>query len=1258
MYCIRGRGMKYLELISFDPVESIIELKHADNADKAKELVQSYVMSDGMADSLDYGLLRHLQLDEIVNNKGVFIVGNYGTGKSHLMSVVSAVAEDSALLNELKNEKFAGYMEPIAGEFEVLRIELGSVKSSLRDSIVREIEKDLERRGIDYKFPDSSTITNHKGAFEEMMYAFETKYLGKGYLLVIDEFLDYLRARTEREMIADLGFLRELGEFVKTSRLRIICGVQEQLFANPKFNHVAESLSRIQDRFDQIIIGKKDTSYVVSERILSKTPEQKAWIREHLMPFCPLYSEMAEKLDDYVDLYPMHPAYIDMFERVRIAENRHVLETISKTISDLLDEEIPENAPGIISFDSYWEFIKVNYARRSEEDIRKVLDSSGSLEGKVSRAFPKVQYKEMALQIVYALSVHRLTTNGVRVRLGLTAKDLKDDLCLYIENLPEMDSEFLLSMVNVVLKEIIVLMNGEFIEHNEENGQYFIDIDKDIDYDVEIESMADLLSDEGLNEYYYAIAYELLDWKGNRAVPGYEIYEYSLNWDSHNIFRRGYLFFGIPTERSTAQPPRDYYIYILPPYGAMDYQDEKRKDEVFFSLRPDDKFYRNLKLYAAARILQDRTSEQGKKDIYRKEARKYESKIKKWLNNNKETRYDVVYRGVQQQLIQATKGRTRGFNFKDTIDTTASLCLDEYFTERYPGFPVFKTRVTQENNLELIDRVIKHFAGIETEDTRAFLKSFGLIENGRIDVESSKYAMELVRQMEKLPRDGVLNRYDILEEEHRGYGELRDKSFKIGNEYFIAVILALVHTGYANLALKNITITASNMDRLADISGWDVKNFKHLIKPRDAAIAEIKRLFEILDLSPGMVVNDSELKNGLEKLLNSANNIARQALECKGYIKKQPKVWGELLFPEQIEKLYEPKVQAILEEFSNFRNRYNTVAKLKNLNLTMEQLDEIEEGIGYIEIIIENKKFKSEVDSLVNYIASIENYYLPNSLKDDISKAKEEFFDIRDRIRKSKNGEKAVRELETILNPIKAEYIEHYLEMHEKARLGIKGSERKGEIMNSRARQNLRRLTDIVGIFQETQLLRLEEMLANLQVCFKLDNSTLEDRPICHHCNFVLSEGTPTVQGQLEFIEENLEKLLDSWTQMLISSLEDPLIKTNKELLKKDQQELIDRILDERVLPETVDAFFVATFNTLFGGLDKVNIDTWDIVALLQSVGPTTVDELKHRLFTYIDEEVKGKDLDKVRIIVTAKPEKREKIFIAENGDDERGRLQ
>jgi len=345
--------VRYSELINFNPIESVIELKKADDLNKAKELVKTYVMSDEMADKLDYGLISQVQLEEVVDNKGVLIVGNYGTGKSHLMSVISAVANNQDLLQDLNNKKFQEYMEPIAGKFEVLRIELGAVDNNLRDIIMKEIEEDLADRGIDYKFPDSSTLTNNKVALAEMMSIFETKYSNSGYLIVVDELLDYLKMRKEQEIMIDLMFLKEAGEFIKNSRFRLICGVQEQLFDNPTFSFVADTMSKIKDRFEQVIIRKEDTAYVVSERILNKTSEQKAKIREHLLPFCPLYTEMSERLEDYVELFPIHPAYIDIFNRVNIAENRHVLKTISTTIKHMLDEKVPSNAPGIISFDSY-----------------------------------------------------------------------------------------------------------------------------------------------------------------------------------------------------------------------------------------------------------------------------------------------------------------------------------------------------------------------------------------------------------------------------------------------------------------------------------------------------------------------------------------------------------------------------------------------------------------------------------------------------------------------------------------------------------------------------------------------------------------------------------------------------------------------------------------------------------------------------------------------------------------------------------------
>lgn len=87
--------MKYSQLISFNPIEDVIQLVTAENKDKAREYVKTYVMSDSMADALQAPMIDQLQMDEVVDNKGVLVVGNYGTGKSHLMSVISAVATDT-----------------------------------------------------------------------------------------------------------------------------------------------------------------------------------------------------------------------------------------------------------------------------------------------------------------------------------------------------------------------------------------------------------------------------------------------------------------------------------------------------------------------------------------------------------------------------------------------------------------------------------------------------------------------------------------------------------------------------------------------------------------------------------------------------------------------------------------------------------------------------------------------------------------------------------------------------------------------------------------------------------------------------------------------------------------------------------------------------------------------------------------------------------------------------------------------------------
>ena len=884
--------MKYSDLISFNPIEDVIQLTTADDKVHAQEYVKTYVMSDKMAESLKVPVINQLQMDEVVDNKGILVVGNYGTGKSHLMSVISSIATEADNLQCLQNKNFAQSMECIAGKFEVLRIEIGGVTMSLREILFGFIQDDFDQRGIDFKTPDFSTVRDNKKLIKDMMMAFSEKYPDKGYLIVVDEFLSYLSSRDEREIVLDLEFFRALGEMCSKSKLRVIFGVQEKIFDNPRFSFVSETLKKVSDRFTQIIITKEATSYVVSERILKKTPEQKALIRKHLEKFSGLYTGMSSKLDEFVNLYPIHPSYIDVFNKIYLIENRHILKNISLTIKDIFNSDVPENAPGIISFDDYWPAIKSNGLLKSDVTISRVVNASQQLEEIINRAFPKAAYKPLAVKIIYALSVHRLTTNGLDVQYGLTAENLKDDLCLFLP-MPEQDADFLLSLVKTTLKDIMTTVSGQFIIFNDANNQYYIDVDKIVDYDEKIKQKASFMADSELNRYFYTVVYNCLEWDAKQYVTNFQIYEYDLNWDSHNIFREGYLFMGLPGERSTAQPERDFYIHIMPPYDISGPTVDNLSDEIYLYFKSTDDFKETLGLFSAANSLAD-ISEGKEKDAYLSKAVMLRKKLVKYLSENKNTCFDVVYKKQKQQMIEVLKGRyNRDYTFKDTIDLAASICLDEYFGEIYPDFPVMKTKITRKNMADNARAAFDHFAGRKTQQSTAMLQSFGILDDDKIRPEGSKYASCYIDIIKKLPPQGVLNYSDMFELQFMDW--YIDKKFRIGFIFTPIIFLSLVYAGYAVITLKDgTTITASNLDKVPKMGVRDLYEFKYISKPAQISMVELKKLFVILDI-PSLLDNPNDREKGVDLLLKKAQGLCNTAVLVSRKLTDGFELWGEPL---------------------------------------------------------------------------------------------------------------------------------------------------------------------------------------------------------------------------------------------------------------------------------------------------------------------------------------------------------------------------
>ena len=69
-------NMKYGDLIQFDPIESVIQLRDADESSAAQHLVNTYVISEEMAEQLTQLVIPQMQFDQPVDNKGILSSAN------------------------------------------------------------------------------------------------------------------------------------------------------------------------------------------------------------------------------------------------------------------------------------------------------------------------------------------------------------------------------------------------------------------------------------------------------------------------------------------------------------------------------------------------------------------------------------------------------------------------------------------------------------------------------------------------------------------------------------------------------------------------------------------------------------------------------------------------------------------------------------------------------------------------------------------------------------------------------------------------------------------------------------------------------------------------------------------------------------------------------------------------------------------------------------------------------------------------------
>ena len=462
--------MQYKELIHFDPITSVVKLVETENTSAAEKIVKTYVFSKKISEDLLEVIIKNLDISPKQETKGIQVVGSYGTGKSHLMALVAAIAENADLVSGLTDEVMRKSFTRIAGKYRVLRFEIGTDKP-LKDILFAQLERFLKREHIEFTFNDDSNFS-WKEQLQNMMAAFEAANPDKHLLVVIDEMLEYLKGRNPTTLNNDLMLLRQVGEACDNSRFKIMFGVQELLYRSPEFQFAADMLNKIEDRFADIIITKDDVAYVVKERLLKKDQHQKQIIRDHLLKFAPLFDGINTNLNEYVDIFPVHPSYVSNFERIKHGKSqREILKVLSSRFQTLMEQNLPDDTPGLITYDSYWDDISSTPSMITLPDVRTVKDKIEIVYDRINGHFVhgRSNRKGLARQIANALAI-RVLCDDLDKHNGASAQNLKEDLALTIPGID--NSELLIETIQSVANQLKSATAGQYVDLDVASNQY------------------------------------------------------------------------------------------------------------------------------------------------------------------------------------------------------------------------------------------------------------------------------------------------------------------------------------------------------------------------------------------------------------------------------------------------------------------------------------------------------------------------------------------------------------------------------------------------------------------------------------------------------------------------------------------------------------------------------------------------------------------------------------------------------------------
>jgi hypothetical protein len=1214
-----GGTIKIKELFDFEDIQQVIQIGKIKDEE---EIVKKFVISPNLEEDLLY-FMEYLTGNKPEDNISLNVIGNYGTGKSHLLAFVSLILSKPELTKYIQNDKIRNAFVNLKKEFMVVKYELPPVQTkSLASIFFYRVKKqlkenyDIEIRSIDLE----KDPKDPKELVEEILLQIKEKYPTKGLIVIFDEFSDFIKGKHAADQNHDLQFTRQLAESSANQDFILMLSMQEHIFSNPEYMDKAELIKKIEKRFLKINITSENIEDIIAKRIVSKNQNQIQELKKLFDGLKDRFDNIAVEEDRYIDLFPVHPYLIEIFSKLTFFENRSILQFISYQIKKMMDQEFP----AFITYDLiYDEMIESELTVKNHPDVKPVVNIVDSLNNNIiSRLDSK--YRERAKRLVKSLAIKSLITppnkDGEK-KGGDTPEKFAENLFIIPKSKiiePSAD-------VSTILNMMIQRSEGGLINKDEKKDIYFINLDGTPDYEQVINNKASTMDDlQHINEKF--VENFLLEELGFEVEKGLSYWDISKKyiiddsviWKDRNSFREGILALNIGYKLKFEN--EGDYLTTIKGYGSFNINETHPKHVIIKPNYDDDLAWSIKRLSAVEALLKTRTypdvMKNKKRTIIDEELKKHFRNA--FLNSL------ITYQSNDYSLDEL--GIFSDIN-AEIFSQIKEKLLGEDLTQEYPDYPRFKSKISAENIKGTVESVIRDISQKEgvvkdlLSQSTNLLIPLGLYKNGMLDVNESQYARKILDAIQDSSKNVAIE--EII-------SEFVKKPHGLQKEVVYLIIAVLLRNGDLMLSSKHGKSYSSA--EFSDLFKSGLKAFDEIkyIKKEGDIPPETHQLFDALDLDRSLLQISKNrpiaFRNYMDRIEEIERNIRNISIDFED-IKQSMEIGLPLNDIErQIKSIEEVNFESL---------KLNNINGFNNLDLSTERLKDIENAY---ELTAKIKSLFDDCNEFIlpgmkymkNAMEWIDNDYFKATDKNELNGIYDNSHEIIGNIRKLLKEDER-KPLKGKIELFKEKYKEIYYHTH-KEMVG-EGVDWQSliDLENSSVYKKLNTLKDVNSInathFREIQL-HIKNLKDIRCADFRVDE--LETSYHCH-CMFPMGHYDSNIDQKIENLWEETSKLEKSWETQILDNIKENQDNINQ--LGEEETPLINKIISKNKISNDVDYETVLAINSLLEDIEIEDIDLDDLYSLLTSDKDTLkVDEFMKKVESFVENKIRAHNAKKVRV--------------------------